>query len=216
MTFNGNPSNRRQPTTIVNPIAWGHSRPSMASRCPDSLLVLALLIGSSTAAVRAPPGGRISVGDALQGGGRRALVDEDGRERLFHGTNIVYKGSPYYPPSGPTNSDTSLSDADMDQLKSWGFNHVRLGLMWAGAEPTRGTIDAAYLDQLRNITERLVRPNPAQPSPVLTVDSCVSPCVWLGTAWDLCVSRAAPGFDPPQECIFTVWATGRVRRAFLW
>ena len=54
-----------------------------------------------------------------------SLVDADGRERLFHGTNIVYKGFPYLPPSHFTDSWTSLSDEDIQNLKSWGFNSVR-------------------------------------------------------------------------------------------
>jgi len=54
-----------------------------------------------------------------------SLVDADGRERLFHGTNIVYKGAPYLPPSDFTDSMTSLSDEDIQNLKSWGFNSVR-------------------------------------------------------------------------------------------
>lgn len=57
-----------------------------------------------------------------------SLVDADGRERLFHGTNIVYKGFPYLPPSHFTDSWTSLSDEDIQTLKSWGFNSVRFGL----------------------------------------------------------------------------------------
>jgi len=68
----------------------------------------------------------------------------------------VYKGSPYFPP----NSDTfdplqSFNDEDIDRLKSWGWNSVRLGLMWAGAEPSRGQYNATYFEALRNITDRL-------------------------------------------------------------
>ena len=30
----------------------------------------------------------------------------------------------------------SFSETDMQQCKEWGFNGIRLGMMWAGVEPT--------------------------------------------------------------------------------
>ena len=49
----------------------------------------------------------------------------------------------------------SFSDEDILTIKSWGFNSVRLGLLWAGAEPSRGNYSMEYLNTLRNITDRL-------------------------------------------------------------
>jgi len=97
-----------------------------------------------------PAGGRISV-DTSRGG----LVDEDGRERIFHGTNVVYKGFPYAPPMFPIDTNSSFGEADMDQIAAWGMNNVRLGLMWAGAEPERDLYNYTYLARLREIVDAL-------------------------------------------------------------
>ena len=55
----------------------------------------------------------------------RQYVDDAGRARLFHGVNVVYKREPWYPPYIPIDSDKSLGDADMKDLRMWGHNVVR-------------------------------------------------------------------------------------------
>jgi len=87
----------------------------------------------------------------------RQYVDRQGRARVFHGVNIVYKEWPWYPASGAFDPENSLADEDIDLLAKWGFNVVRLGIMWPGVEPARGNVDVAYLRQISNITQRLGR-----------------------------------------------------------
>eukprot|EP00930_Biecheleria_cincta_P085528 TRINITY_DN74908_c0_g1_i1.p1 TRINITY_DN74908_c0_g1~~TRINITY_DN74908_c0_g1_i1.p1 ORF type:complete len:548 (-),score=72.38 TRINITY_DN74908_c0_g1_i1:442-2085(-) len=99
---------------------------------------------------RPPPGGLIST-DPESG----VLIDEDGRQRIFHGTNVVYKGYPYAPPMIPIDTNTSFGEADMDRLAEWGMNNVRLGLTWAGAEPRKGEFNFTYLAALRSIVDEL-------------------------------------------------------------
>ena len=50
------------------------------------------------------------------------LVDCLGRERFFHGTNVVQKDPPYYP------EDDFFAEADMQRLQSLGLNTIRLGI----------------------------------------------------------------------------------------
>ena len=53
------------------------------------------------------------------------LVDSMGRERFFHGTNVVMKKYPYYPLS--TGTSHVFNEIDMQILQSLGLNSIRLG-----------------------------------------------------------------------------------------
>lgn len=58
------------------------------------------------------------------------ILDEDGRERFFHGTNVVMKGPPYHPKTDSFDSEISFCDEDMELLRSMGHNSIRLSLPW--------------------------------------------------------------------------------------
>ena len=58
------------------------------------------------------------------------IIDEDGRERYFHGTNVVFKGPPYYPKLDSFDNEISFCDEDMALLKSMGHNQIRLSVPW--------------------------------------------------------------------------------------
>lgn len=61
---------------------------------------------------------------------------------------MVAKGDPWYP--------ESLLDVNhVAEIKSWGFNTIRLGVMWTGAEPTKGTYNETYLGILNQILDNL-------------------------------------------------------------
>lgn len=107
-------------------------------------------MSASSGTPPAPVGGLISSDPE-----RSILIDEDGRERIFHGTNIVYKGHPYAPPKVPIDTEMSFGAEDMDQLASWGFNSIRLGITWAGAEPLKGQYNHTYLSRLHEIVDEL-------------------------------------------------------------
>ncbi len=79
--------------------------------------------------------------------------------RIFHGVNAVYKVAPWLPSSSGFDAQNSLSAVDSANLKRWGFNIVRLGVMWPGLEPgSRGQYDLSYLDAV----EKMVRSLAAQ------------------------------------------------------
>jgi endoglycosylceramidase len=63
------------------------------------------------------------------------LYDNEGREIIFHGPNVVVKIPPYSPVTERFDVEMSFSEDDMKLLKSWGFNGIRLAVMWPGVEP---------------------------------------------------------------------------------
>lgn len=87
------------------------------------------------------------------------LVDEEGRYRLYHGVNVVYKIAPFYPSLGAFDPDNSLGPQDMDFLQDSGFNVVRLYVAWQGVEPTPGVYNYTYLKVLRSIVDSLAERN---------------------------------------------------------
>jgi len=81
--------------------------------------------------------------------------DDIGRDVIFHGVNIVYKMPPYVP--DPTNFDIDLSmtDEDIANLKSWGMNLVRLGVLWEAVEVSEGVYNTSYLEQMGDLINRM-------------------------------------------------------------
>lgn len=69
------------------------------------------------------------------------LRDVHKRSVIYHGVNIVYKVDPYIPSSDKFDPETSLTDAEIDNLVGWGFNFVRLGVMWEAVERSQGTFN---------------------------------------------------------------------------
>ncbi|KAH1474889.1 hypothetical protein KXX53_005837 [Aspergillus fumigatus] len=63
------------------------------------------------------------------------IVDEFGRTRFFHGTNVVMKEPPWYRPFEWAPGVSSFGEQDVQNLHALGLNIVRLGHSWAGAEP---------------------------------------------------------------------------------
>jgi endoglycosylceramidase len=82
-------------------------------------------------------------------------VDDLGRTVLFHGVNVVYKQDPYIPDVGNFDSGLSLNDEDISNLRKWGMNFVRLGVMWEAVERSPGVYDDNYLDQVLSLINRL-------------------------------------------------------------
>lgn len=72
--------------------------------------------------------------------------------------NAVFKEAPWHPTVTGFDTDNTLSDIDSANLKSWGFNIVRLGVMWPGVEPgARGDYNQTYLDQIETIVTTLAK-----------------------------------------------------------
>lgn len=82
------------------------------------------------------------------------------RTRIFHGVNAVFKIAPWYPSTTGFDFENSLSSIDSANLKRWGFNIVRLGVMWPGVEPKeRGIYDQSYLSSIETIVKNLAAQN---------------------------------------------------------
>lgn len=73
------------------------------------------------------------------------FVDATGQEVIFHGLNLVNK-NPEENYLGPDDREA------IQKIGSWGFNCIRLGVIWDGLEPEPGKYDENYL---RGIDERI-------------------------------------------------------------
>eukprot|EP01006_Ploeotia_vitrea_P052081 TRINITY_DN67640_c7_g2_i2.p2 TRINITY_DN67640_c7_g2~~TRINITY_DN67640_c7_g2_i2.p2 ORF type:complete len:506 (-),score=27.93 TRINITY_DN67640_c7_g2_i2:2583-4100(-) len=92
------------------------------------------------------------------------IVDEHGRNRIFHGVNAVYKIPPYHPVTHQFTAETSLAPEDMQNLRNWGFNVIRLGLMWPGVMPKlqpngQPMINSTYLSVMKRLVQQLATYN---------------------------------------------------------
>lgn len=67
--------------------------------------------------------------------------DPLGRDLILHGINVVNKN-----PS--TGYAGHIAPADMATFKSWGFNVIRLGIIWDGLEPEPGKYNEEYLQKI--------------------------------------------------------------------
>ena len=65
----------------------------------------------------------------------------DGRQILFSGINFISKNPQegYMPPQGKET---------FEQFKRWGFNCIRLGIIWDGLEPEPGVYNEDYLKEI--------------------------------------------------------------------
>lgn len=80
----------------------------------------------------------------------KRLVDEFGRERIFNGLNFVYKGVEK-DSDGVIRYKSDITEELLIALKNKGMNIIRLGLTWAGIEPTMGEYNTEYLDGFKKI-----------------------------------------------------------------
>jgi endoglycosylceramidase len=69
------------------------------------------------------------------------FIDAEGRHLLLHGVNIVSKNR-------RANYQPRVTAEDFKMLRSWGWNCIRLGVIWDGLEPEMGAFDEAYLEKL--------------------------------------------------------------------
>jgi endoglycosylceramidase len=68
----------------------------------------------------------------------RKFKDPYGRDLILHGINVVNKN----PESGYVGH---ITPEEMAKFKSWGFNVIRLGIIWDGLEPEPGKYNEEYL-----------------------------------------------------------------------
>jgi len=70
----------------------------------------------------------------------------NGSPLILHGVNVANKN----PKEGYLGD---FGESDLDLIRSWGMNCIRLVILWDGLEPQPGKIDQAYLDRLAKIVE---------------------------------------------------------------
>jgi endoglycosylceramidase len=112
------------------------------------LVALAVAAGATTSS-----GGLDRITLQHRRDGPLSFVDSAGRERLFHGTNVVVKGPPWYPDFNTFSPDISMAAEDFQWMQKLGLNVIRLGVIWAGLEPVRGEYNETYLDQLEHVVD---------------------------------------------------------------
>lgn len=84
------------------------------------------------------------------------MIDGAGRSTIFHGVNVVYKVDPYIPTMNSTfDAQISLNDEDIENMVKWGFNLVRLGVMWEAVERSPGVFNLTYLQQINTLINKL-------------------------------------------------------------
>ncbi|MCL4557900.1 MAG: cellulase family glycosylhydrolase [Deltaproteobacteria bacterium] len=76
------------------------------------------------------------------------LRDTQGRVIVVHGVNVSQKVPPYLPDNPPA-ATISQTTAYFANIRQAGFDAVRLIIIWAGLEPSPGSIDTDYLDQIQ-------------------------------------------------------------------
>lgn len=117
------------------------------SACVGSRTIVARAEGSTPAPASAsepgPSAGPLQVRQTPNG---PFFVDEHGRTVILHGVNVGKKTPPFVRP--PDDFDAS----DVERIRSWGFNLVRLGVIWEGIAPERGEFDRDYLDRVSELT----------------------------------------------------------------
>lgn len=84
---------------------------------------------------------------------KHQIIDEFGRTRFFHGTNVVMKEPPWHRPLEWIPGVSSFGEKDVQNLHDLGVNIVRLGHSWAGAEPERGSYNQTFLDIMKKQTK---------------------------------------------------------------
>lgn len=89
----------------------------------------------------------------------RRIIDEWGREVIYHGVNVVFKLKPWHPSLVQFNYNTSFNNQDYEILQDLGLNFVRLGVMWPGVEPQKGIYNYTYLNLMKSIVQNLEKKN---------------------------------------------------------
>lgn len=81
------------------------------------------------------------------------IIDLYGRERIYNGINIVFKGQDDPSVPGGRRYTRDFSPEDFKGLRKKGINLVRLGIVWDAIEHEMGTYDSAYLDWVEGILD---------------------------------------------------------------
>ncbi len=81
------------------------------------------------------------------------LLDEVGRECIFNGINIIYKGVKDENVMGGKKYTTDFSPNTFKELKNKGINLVRLGIIWDAIEHDMGVYNDEYIHWVKGIMD---------------------------------------------------------------
>ena len=136
-------------------------------RLPFSTVVLVLATAAAAAAAAAPRTVRIQ--------GKQFISAATNATIVLGGPNVVVKAHPYLPSvegdtycndvvndactkTGTCKTCFTFNQADVDHIKSLGWNFIRLGVVWAGAMPEDGdSLDPDFVRRLHavlNLTDK--------------------------------------------------------------
>ncbi len=101
----------------------------------------------------APPGAASSLRPlhAVRGANAR-ILDDQNSQVLLRGVNLNSLGD-YYQPNASYPQTIPVTDADWARMQANGFDVVRLLVHWSALEPTRGTIDQAYIGRIQDAVD---------------------------------------------------------------
>ena len=86
---------------------------------------------------------------------KKQFVDDKMRVNIFHGVNVVVKLPPFIPTTDKFDPFNSLSEEDIKYFKKFGFNLVRLGVIWESIERAPGQYDYNHLEKIEQIVNLL-------------------------------------------------------------
>lgn len=79
------------------------------------------------------------------------FVDSQGRVLMFRGINSVFKKPPYY-------DEIDVSDKRLKLFRQWGFNAVRLGVLWHPTYPEGpGRLNETYLSAIEMQVDKFAK-----------------------------------------------------------
>ncbi len=125
-------------------------RPTALMLTTMMLFPISPILTCAAAQTPSPAGAPVVQMDTIATEGLK-FVDQFGRQRIFHGVNLVFKGT--RGADGSVRYDFPYTARDVDFLGDQGFNVVRLGLIWDAVEPRPGEYDDAYLDEIKTLLD---------------------------------------------------------------
>jgi hypothetical protein len=135
------------------------------------MMIMTRLMRVATTAAIAASAASAAVPRAVRVDGQQFVLAETNASVVLAGPNVVVKGPPYLPSvSGSTicndvvndeckalgncSSCTTFNAADVAHLKANGWNSIRLGVVWAGAQPRdEDRLDPAFLERLHALLD---------------------------------------------------------------